>query len=390
LSLPNETAAVNEAASQLIETVSQRPTLIAGYGSIGRRHVQNLQSLGCSQFVFFRTHRGTLPDDTSAVNRRFAENRQAAFQANGNEAAAPPSEKAAWVEVHELDRAWMHRPRIAVVSNPTAAHMKVALASARNGCDLFIEKPLSDSLDDCEELSEIVRRNNLVAMIGCQFRFHPLLIRLREGLSAGRLGAVVGARAEWGEYLPEWHPWEDHRQGYSARADLGGGVVLTLIHPLDYLYWLFGPVERVQASTRSVAALQTPAGEDWAEITIEFCSGVVGQVHLDYLQRPAVHRLTVCGDHGRAEWDCVAGTLRWETAGSSGNAAPITTIETIPPRFERNSMFIDEMQHFLRCVETRQTPAITLADGIAVLKIALAAKQSAREVRRTSESQRHG
>ena len=343
--------------------MSQRRVLIAGYGSIGRRHVRNLQTLGCSQLMFFRTNRGTIADDKSA-----------------------PNGEVVWPEVYELDSAWSHRPTIAVISNPSASHIDVALAAARNGCDLFIEKPLSDSLEGCEELAEIVRRKSLVAMVGCQFRFHPLLVRLREGLSEGLLGSIAGARAEWGEYLPDWHPWEDHRKSYSARADMGGGVVLTLIHPLDYLYWLFGPADRVQASTRSIDSLQTPAGEDWAEITIDFRSGVVGQVHLDYLQRPAVHRLTVWGDRGRADWDYRAGTLRWETVAaagqhsSSGEGANSTvTTEHVPAGFERNTMFLDEMRHFLECVESRQTPAIPLADGIAVLEIALAAKQSARD-----------
>jgi len=342
---------------------SQLRVLIAGYGSIGRRHVRNLESLGCSQLMFFRTRRGTLPDDT-----------------------ASPNDAPVWPQVYELDAAWSHRPQIAVISNPSSSHIDVAIAAARNGCDLFIEKPLSDSLEHCAELAEVVRQKNLVAMIGCQFRFHPLLVRLREGLSAGRLGSIAGARAEWGEYLPGWHPWEDHRKSYSARADMGGGVVLTLIHPLDYLYWLFGPADRVHASTRAIHSLQTPAGEDWAEITIDFRSGVVGQVHLDYLQQPAVHRLAVWGDRGRAEWDCHAGTLRWETIAAADQkdastpiADPMVAIEHVPAGFERNTMFLDEMRHFLQCVESRQTPAVPLADGIAVLEIALAAKQSARE-----------
>lgn len=299
------------------------------------------------------------------------------------------NDKSAWPEVYELEAAWSHRPRIAVISNPSASHISVALAAARNGCDLFIEKPLSDSLDGCGELAEIVREKKLVAMIGCQYRFHPLLVRLRERLAAGALGSIAGARAEWGEYLPDWHPWEDHRKSYSARADMGGGVVLTLIHPLDYLYWLFGPADRVQASTRPIASLQTPAGEDWAEMMINFRSGVVGQVHLDYLQRPAVHRLAVWGDRGRAEWDYHAGTLRWETVAatdpnnaSANDAEPTVTIERVPTGFERNSMFLDEMRHFLNCVESRETPTVPLADGIAVLEIALAAKQNAREAAR--------
>jgi predicted dehydrogenase len=251
----------------------------------------------------------------------------------------------------------------------------VALAAARAGCDLFIEKPLSDRLDGCRELLAEVSDRQLVAMLGCQFRFHPLLIRLREMVVAGELGAVIGARAEWGEYLPDWHPWEDHRQSYSARADLGGGVVLTLIHPLDYLHWLFGPVKRAQAATGRIAALQTPAGEDWAEVTLQFASGVIGQIHLDYWQRPPVHRLTVCGERGRADLNFHAGTLRWELACRTKGQQ--TKFASVSEGFERNRMFLDELRHFLECVAHRQEPAITLSEAIEVLRIALEAKHSA-------------
>ncbi|MBU2456285.1 MAG: gfo/Idh/MocA family oxidoreductase, partial [Proteobacteria bacterium] len=176
-------------------------------------------------------------------------------------------------------------------------------------------------------------------------------------------------RAEWGEYIPNWHPWEDYRCSYSARKDLGGGAILTLIHPLDYLYWLFGEVKRIHASMRSISSLQTDTDDDLAEITLEFTSGVIGQVHLDYIQRPPIHTLMVWGDNGRVKWDYHAGTLCWETVDGS------IQVEEVPDGFERNTMFIDEMRHFLECVEQHKPTQIPLEDGIAVLEIALRAKQ---------------
>jgi predicted dehydrogenase len=318
--------------------------LLAGLGSAGRRHFQNLRALGCSDFVFYRTYRSSLPD----------------------------SEIGDWFSTSDLQAALARRPNFAIVSNPTASHLEVACAAARAGCHLFIEKPLSHSLDQCQELADLARQQGLTVMIGCQFRFHPLLISLRRQLGEGRLGELLGARAEWGEYLPDWHPWEDHRTSYSARADLGGGAVLTLIHPLDYLYWLFGGVRDVQAAVRRVPSLQTSAEDDWAEITLRFDSGLIGQVHLDYVQKPAVHRLWVGGDRGRATCDFHAGTLVWQPL--DGDAET----ERVPDGFERNTMFIDEMRHFLDAVKHRQPSRIPLADGIAVLDVALRAKQSAR------------
>jgi predicted dehydrogenase len=316
--------------------------LIAGLGSIGRRHLANLRALGCTDFVFYRTNRATVKNDDLQDG---------------------PT-------VTDLDEALAMEPRIAIVANPTSKHMEVALAAARAGCHLLIEKPLSHTMEGAEELAKIARQKNLTVMIGCQFRFHPLLVSLRRQLMEDRIGQVLGARAEWGEYLPDWHPWEDYRKSYSARGDLGGGVVLTLIHPLDYLYWLFGPVKTVQAAIRDVPRLDT-AADDWADITLEFESSVIAQVHLDYIQKPPVHTLSVWGDRGRAVWNFHAGTLDWISHDGQQQT------ERVPGGFERNTMFIDEMRHFLTAVDRGEASDIPLADGIVVLDVALRAKQFA-------------
>ena len=261
------------------------------------------------------------------------------------------------------------KPDLAIIANPTALHLQAARAAAEANCHLLIEKPLSHTLDGCQFLVDVVRERNLTALVGCQFRFHPLLRRLREGIAAQRIGRIIGARAEWGEYLPGWHPWEDYHKSYSSRAELGGGVILTLIHPIDYMYWLFGDVDKVHALTRSIDYLETPAQEDWADLILKFSSGVVAHVHLDYHQRPPVHSLSVWGESGRAVCDFQAGTLLWIDASGA------TTTELAPDGFERNTMFVDQLRHFVECIETRTQPLVPLQEGISVLKIALEAKQ---------------
>lgn len=322
--------------------------LIAGLGSVGRRHLHNLQVLGCENVILYRTGRSTLPED---------------------ELAGIPTET-------DLAIVLAHHPQAAIIANPTSLHVETALACVQAGCHLFIEKPLSQTLKGCAELEVIAKQQQLVTMIGCQFRFHPLLIALHKQLQAGRIGEVISARAEWGEYIPNWHPWEDYRCSYSARKDLGGGAILTLIHPLDYLYWLFGRVKRIHASMRSVSLLQADVEDDLAEITLEFASGVIGQVHLDYIQSPPVHTLTIWGDNGCVKWDYYADTLCWEAVNESIH------VDRVPDGFERNTMFLDEMRHFLECVEQHKPTHVPLEDGIAVLEIALRAKQDALEERR--------
>lgn len=327
----------------MAKSISQMKCLIAGVGSIGRRHLRNLRSLGVNDFVLYRRARFNEAED----------------------------EFAGTITETNLQAALAHQPDFAVIANPTSLHLEVALACAQAGCHLFLEKPISHTLSGCDELMAAVESRGLQAMVGFQFRFHPGLAQLRRLLTENAIGPVVSVQAHWGEYLPAWHPWEDHRQSYSAREDLGGGVTLTLCHPFDYLRWLFGEVAEVAAMTSRQGGLEIET-EDTVDAQLLFASGVMAHVHLDYVQRPPRHSLQIIGQQGTLQWE--NDTVRLFTAPQWQEIPP-------PPGFERNTMFVDEMRHFLQCLTEKQAPICTLADGLAALRIAVMVKESARQKR---------
>ena len=123
------------------------------------------------------------------------------------------------------------------------------------------------------------------------------LAQIKAWLDEGKIGRPVSSRAHWGEYMPGWHPWEDYRQSYAARAELGGGVIVTLTHPLDYLRFLLGDVESLWSFNGHGSPLELDV-EDVAEIGLKFASGAVGGVHVNYFQRPPIHQLEIVGAQG--------------------------------------------------------------------------------------------
>lgn len=325
--------------------------MIAGLGSIGRRHLRNLLALGVSErdeILLYRTGRGALGRDV-------------ACNVSSDDWMADLR-----VET-DLQRALDWGPLAVVISNPTALHLDIAIPAAQAGCALLLEKPVSHSLERLDELQAAVQRRSVPVLVGYQFRFHPGLSKLGQLLLEGAIGRPLSAHAHWGEYLPNWHPWEDYRQGYSARADLGGGVVLTLSHPLDYLRWLFGDVQALWAFAGCVGDLQLDV-EDNAEIGLRFQSGALASLHLDYLQRPPAHWLEVIGTEGVLRWDNTDGSVKGQ-----GFCLPA------PPGFERNDMFLDEMRHFVDVAQGLAQPICTLDDGIQALRLALAALESAKK-----------
>lgn len=319
--------------------------LIAGFGSIGRRHFRNLLALGERDVVFLRSKRSTLPDD-EIVDFPVETNLQAALE---------------------------HQPDAVIIANPTALHMDIAIPAAEQGCHLFIEKPISHSLEQVYELRAAVARGGAEVFTAFQFRFHPGLAAIKNLIcdQSSVVGRPLSVRAHWGEYLPDWHPWEDYRKGYSARADLGGGVVLTLCHPLDYMRWIFGEVDSLWAFTTTNSDLEL-AVEDTAEIGLRFEMGVIGSVHLDFVQRPPVHRLDIICSQGTVCWNNDKGAV-WVYSGD-GN------IETypVPSNFERNELFAAEMRHFIDVARGEIESLCTLEDGIQALRLALGIHESAR------------
>ena len=318
--------------------------LIAGFGSIGRRHFRNLLALGERDILFYRTHQSTLPDD---------------------ELAGFPVES-------DLRAALAYKPDAVIVSNPTALHLDVAIPAARCGCHLLLEKPVSHSMARLGELEQAVNQNGCRVLVGFQFRFNPGLQKIKQLLIEGVIGEPLSAHAHWGEYMPAWHPWEDYRSGYAARPELGGGVVLTLCHPLDYLRWLLGEVEALWAFT-SRKGLNL-AVEDTAEISLQLKNGTLAAVHVDYNQRPASHYLEIIGTAGTLRWDDADGIVRMARIGPDGTGTAWQ--EFAPPSgFERNWMFLEELRHFFAVLHGLTEPACSLQDGIQVLRLALAARQ---------------
>ena len=329
--------------------MSRRRFLIIGCGSIGKRHLGNLQTLGAGEIDLIAFD--PRADRRDEVNAKF-----------GSEVET----------VGDLKDAWRHRPDVAFITAPTSMHLPIALIAAKHRCHLFIEKPLSHDMTDVDKLIEIVKREGLVTLVGCNMRFHPGVAAVKRWVEAGAIGRIVSARAEVGQYLPDWHPWEDYRQGYSARRDLGGGAILDCIHEIDYMRWLFGDARSVACLAGKRSRLEIDV-EDTAAILVDFASGLIGEIHLDYIQRAANRGCVVIGDEG---------TIRWSIADGANLYSPTTqswTTEAHPEGWQANQMYLDELAHFLDCLDGKAQSLQDVEQGAKTLALALAAKRSASE-----------
>jgi len=271
-----------------------------------------------------------------------------------------------------LDEALGARPDVVFVTNPNSLHMPVALAAARAGCALFIEKPLSHSLDGVEELIDLVERKRLVCLIGYQLRFHPGFRFVQSCLDTGAIGAVLAARFEFGERLSDWHPYEDYRQMPAADRNLGGGLILSQIHDLDCAYELFGMPKRVFAIGGHLSELEIDV-EDTVSVLMEHERDgrmIPVQLHQDCVRRVPSRTCDVIGDSGRILLDFNAWTV--QVFDRQGRRTHAHTFEGC----ERNHLFLEEIRHVLACLRGDEHPRVGVRDGVQSLRMALAVKES--------------
>ena len=313
--------------------------LICGVGAIGERHQGNLLALGYTEISLMRTSSNPLR-----------------------------TIKGEFPTYSDLGVALVDGQDIVFVCNPTSLHVDTIVKALDAGSNVFTEKPVATSLEECDAIQAAMARSGKSVMVGYNMRFHPALIAVKNWIDSDRIGTPIYARTQWGEYLPGWHPWEDYREGYAARSDLGGGPALTLSHEIDLLLWIFGkPTDvKARANTSSTLELQTEHGID---ILLGFESGVTGNIHLDYFHRPPARSSEFIGEHGRIEFEYYSGVAKLYGTESSD---PIEIFET-PPAFDRNDMFIDEIRSFFNSIEAGDEASPGFDDGVRVVDVAVKA-----------------
>ncbi|MFC7203583.1 Gfo/Idh/MocA family protein [Haloferax namakaokahaiae] len=305
--------------------------LFTGLGSIGRRHLRLLMELESE----FDIH---------------------AYRSRGSD-----GELDAVTEHDSLDSALAVSPDVAFITNPTSLHVETAIRCAKSGADLFIEKPLSDSIGGIDELRRICDEKELLTYVGCQLRFDPILNRLKTILIDEEYGGMLSFRAYSGSYLPDWRPEKDYRNTYSAQYELGGGVALDLIHEIDYSYWIFGRPARTVHLSGQASTLETTV-EDYVELSLETVDGVPGHIHLDYFRPTPRRTLEVTCEDGVLTADLICKTLTIETTERT---------EQIEYDYHRDDVFRRQLNHFFDYLERREPFENDISEAEDVLRIAL-------------------
>lgn len=294
------------------------PFVVFGAGSIGERHIQNLQQLGYRNIHVYR-------------------------QRNLPLRQIDPSTIHVITDIHQLERI---KPVAAFITSPTAMHVEQAMWCVSRGIHTLIEKPLSHTPDGIDELQTAAVEKNVLVQVAYMLRYHPAFKKLKAIVEAKEYGKLQYYHTQWGDYLPDWHPWEDYRETYAAKKDMGGGVGLTLSHDIDIINWLVDePIKQYHAIAHTASGLEVDV-ESGVDFITSYNSGTTGHMHLNFFQKTPYRMYHLVFDDAFVQYDYYKNLLSIDTQGQ------LTQIEF--KNFERNDMFREQTENFLNKLSTKQ------------------------------------
>jgi len=315
---------------------------IAGAGSIGKRHAQNLLVLGVEEIFI------TDPD---------AERLCATADSLGITA------------VDSFEDALSRRVDMALICSPTSEHLAQAKMAVSLGIPTFIEKPITHSSECVESLLAIADENCVDILVACNFRFDSGYATVREVLRSKQLGQIYAFRANFGQYLPDWRPNRNYLETYSAHATQGGGIVLDQIHEIDTITSLLGRALSISAIVRITGDLEIYA-DNSADIILQLENDIVGSLHLDSLRRDYDRSIEIMGTNGTVRWSFQDNQVSLFSPDSG------LTVLSKSMSHDFNHMYVEEMAHFVQIVRGIDTPALSGKDALTALQITEAAKES--------------
>lgn len=288
-----------------------KTVVVFGAGSIGERHLRNLWYLGFKNLIVFRQR--NLP-----------------FR---NLEEVQVKTITTWKELKQ------NKPFAAIICSPTSQHLTQTLKCIELGIHCLVEKPLSHNLSSFSSLYSALEKNNVFIYIGYMMRFHPLVEEIKKIIISEKYGNLLSLNSKWGEYLPNWHPWEDYRESYAAKKKLGGGVALTLSHDIDLSNYLVKSIVDSYSIIKSFKSNLEIDVESGADILIKYRDNTVSNIHLNFYEMNKERYLKIIFDRASLNFDYYRNSL---TIKEENGEKKLIKLE----KFDRNSLFIDQSKYF--------------------------------------------
>ncbi len=328
--------------------MSNEHVLIVGTGSAGKRHARNLTELGCR---------------ISCMDPREDRRTELAAELSIVETFATMEEALTYAK----------KPDGIVIASPPSAHVDQAITALGAGIPVLLEKPVSPTLENGELLAAKQHETGVPLLLGYTWRWWPPLAEVRRLLAENTVGRLRHVNFIMSAHLADWHPWERYQNFFMAHSAFGGGALLDESHWVDLMLWFFGAPQCIFASVEKISDLEIDT-DDNVDMLVSYGNGLRVTIHLDLFGRPHQKSIRIIGENGSILWNETPNRI------AVGSEASEQWRET---HFdcERNDMFMAVAREFLDTLRGEPVKTCSLADGIQVMRVIEAARESHRSGR---------
>jgi predicted dehydrogenase len=278
--------------------------------------------------------------------------------------------------VPSFDAGMAGKPQALVVSTPPDMHAQFALAAVQAGCHVFTEAGTSTA--GLSDAAQGARAKGIVAAASCTMRFQPSIRKMKQLVSEGRIGRILSYTHHCGQWLPDWHPYEDYRTFYVCRRETGACREIVPFE-LTWLNWLIDrPATRVAAMKSKLSQLECDI-DDIYQLLVQYAAGAIGHLQVDVLARAPVRHTRLLGEEGTIEWSLSARELRlYETVSGKWTsfAEEAPKIESGYSEMSNEVMYDEEMAAYDAAIRGEQSWGYSFEDEHRTLDLLLAAEAS--------------
>ena len=325
--------------------------LVVGLGSMGKRRIRCLQSLGVSDISGFDPRVDRQSEAVSAFGISMAKS---------------------------IDCSMIAAFDAVIISVPPDKHhyyMQLCTEAKRS---YFVEASVID--EGLDALDEAARTLNIVAAPSATLLFHPAVSRISKIAHDGQIGRVANFIYHSGQYLPDWHPYEKVSDFYVSNPATGGAREFVPFE-MSWLVRCFGWPEKVFC--RMEKTVRIPGAEqidDTYVLSLKFASHP-GIVVVDVVSRFATRSLTIVGDAGHLTWDWNDSSIKILNIKTGKMDTEAYQTGTAAIGYNPNigeQMYIDEVDEFLKACQGQGSFRNTLGEDAKILRLLLTSEESSR------------
>lgn len=320
--------------------------LVIGLGSMGKRRIRNLLSLGYKNICGFDIRKDRLVESKKKYKIKIFD---------------------------DLELALQEKPEIMIISTSPDTHLKYVKLAIKNKIPFFTE--VNTEPNHIHQIIELKRKHNVIGISSLTMRFHPAIKTIKNFIDKKKLGKIYFLNYHSGENLEDWHPWEKLSDYYVGNIKTGGGRDQAVFE-LEWIFWLFGKPKDVMAITTKLSRFPAKIFDTY-QMSFKLDKVPLANVLVDVIQRPPNRILRIVCEKGLIIWDWMMGkvqifdskTKKWKEIGHGEGYKG----------FNVEEMYFEELKEVIRSIKQKKNFVSTFENELFSAKTVISAEESSKK-----------